>query len=103
MSKLKITKDQIKKIKKIGHTEDGQVFHLLGKGGHNFIILKGKDGSKLLATAPHIGLAKFIAQKNQEDVVFDELSKSDDINMYKHLLPAYEELTKQMQGKFSGI
>jgi hypothetical protein len=100
MSKIKITKDQLKKIKKIGQSKDGEVFHLLGKGGHNFIVLKTENGSKLLATAPHIGLAKFIAQKNQEDVVFDELSKSGDFEIYRHLVPVYEVLTQKMADKF---
>lgn len=103
---MKISREQIKgDPKKIGKTKDGDVFHIATKGGFNIIMLKGEKETKMLGAAPHIGIAKYIAKKNAEDknLVFFELSKGEgEVEIYRHLIPVFEQVTRQLAEKFNG-
>lgn len=96
---MKISLKQLKTDpKKIGHTKDGDLIQLLTKGGFNVIIQKGEKENKIVAMAPHLGIAKQIVLNEAKDAVFYELSKMEQ-EFFKHLVPVYAELTNKVVNK----
>lgn len=92
---------------RIGSIKGQPVYSMFTRGGLA-LILKSQNGiSKLLAMAPHRGLAKYIAQQKEPDLCFDELSKSEDeyfsIDFYKHLVDKWTEVTAEVSLKLEGL
>ena len=95
---IKITKEQIdpnQMPKKVGFKGRKPVLEFMTKGGLNCISLDGK----LIGSGPHRGLARHIAQIQEPELVFDELTKSEsfDLNVYKHLVPVWTEITNRIR------
>jgi hypothetical protein len=104
-SKIIITPDQLKQNpKKIGNLKGQPVYYLLSKGGLSLIMAKSVLGTRVLGTANHPAVARFIAKEQEPSVVFDELSKSEDLPLvtFKHLLPFYREYTKEVEVRLNG-
>jgi hypothetical protein len=101
---MKISREQLRgDPKKIGKTKSGDVFHISTKGGFNIIMLKGEKETKMLGAAPHIAIAKHIAKKNAEDLVYFELSKADEqIDVFSHLIPVFEQVTRRLAEQLNG-
>lgn len=103
---MKISRNQLKvDPKKIGKTKNGDVFQVTTKGGFNVIMVKGENDTRVLGAAPHIAIAKHIAKQNSvgDDLVYFELSKADEqIDLYAHLIPAFQQLTRKLAEELNG-
>jgi len=103
---MKISRNQLKSDpKKVGKTKHGDVFHMTTKGGFNLIMLKGETETRVLGAAPHIAIAKHIAKLNSvgDELVYFELSKADEqIDVYQHLIPVFEQLTRRVIEELNG-
>lgn len=94
---MKVSAKQLKvDPKKIGHTKDGELIQVLTKGGFNIIVHKKESGSEIVATAPHIGIAKQIVLNGMKDATFYELSKVES-EFFKHLVPLYTSVTEKIK------
>lgn len=85
--------------KRIGRLNGMPVFSMTTKGGLNLIILtKSNGGSRILGAAPHIAVARFIAEQKEPELVIDELSKSENVELasYKHILPHWVGFTNKL-------
>jgi hypothetical protein len=94
---MNIPKEQIELRKKAGKVKGKDVYHIKTRGGFHVMAL---STGEVIGTGPHRVVARAVAQKFEPDVVWSELSKSDDfypLETYEHYLPKYEEVTKQMQ------
>lgn len=103
-AKIPVTQEQLKdNPKKIGKTKNGVVYHMLTKGGLNIIMGKMTSGSRVLGCANHIAIARFLARKIDPDIVFDELSKSEDlpVEVFSHLVPFWEQYTQNVDLKLN--
>lgn len=84
----------------IGHCEGDPVLQLLTKGGW-WVVGRNKDKGKfeILGAGSHKKIARAVARRQNENVVFTELSKSEhiDISLYESLLPDAEELTQKLR------
>lgn len=105
MSLLNISAVHIKgSPKRIGRLDGNPVFLLVTKGGLNVVLARYATGAKALASAPHPGIAKAMASRGYPDLIIDELSKSEGVNLdfYKHLLPVFEDTTKRLNEGLEG-
>ncbi len=93
---LQLTPEHIKSKKEIGKLKNNRVFHIETSGGLNVIMTAGAVPD-ILALAPHKKLAKWLAQKKETEIEYNELEKSEPINIehFKHLIPKYEKLTER--------
>lgn len=70
---------------KIGHLDNSDVFHVATTGGLHLMIAVpkgGKGGSyRTLGAGPHVGIAKFLAEKAEPRLVISDLHKSEDLTM----------------------
>jgi hypothetical protein len=86
---------------KIGTHGKDPIYQCKTKGGLYLIIKKGDNGKgfDVMATGPHRAVARHIAMKNFEDIVFTELSKSDHVGIenFALIIPEYEALTARLQ------
>jgi hypothetical protein len=93
--------------KKIGLQGKKPVYQFRTKGGLYIVGTPKKNNSggiEFLGSGPHRQVARIIAernvaQKNEEDIVWTELSKSDhvDPDHFALILPEYEELTQKLR------
>jgi len=79
--------------KTIGKLKGVPVIHMRTKGGYHIVRVKGQRIPS--GVGPNKRIALFIAQKNEPEMVFTELSKSEhgDVATFEHLLPRYEAVT----------
>ena len=86
---------------KIGMLANRPVFQAKTKGGYHMVFTHktGSTAPELLGAANHRAIARHIAAKKNEDLVFTELSKSEHINIehYSHLIPDAIELTDRLR------
>lgn len=85
--------------KKVGLIGKKDLFQLKTKGGLYLLVAKKEKGFSIVGSGPHRAIARHIATKNHDDVVFTELSKSDHIPVehFTLILPQYEALTLKLQ------
>ena len=77
---MQLDERHIAKKRRIGHVGDDDVYHVATTGGLHLMIAvnKTKKGSyKTLGAGPHEGIARFLAEKNEPQMVVDELAKSE--------------------------
>lgn len=99
---LNVTAVDIASKKKIGLLKGRPVVELVLKGGLHMVVTK-EDGGKteILGTGPHRAVSRFIAEKNQPDIQWTELSKSNHLDplAMASVLPEWIELTNILRGK----
>ena len=103
---MQIDAKQIKKgsKKRIGHLNGDNVYELQTVGGLAMVILAKAGAPKVLGLAPHKAIARHIAKEKEEELVIDELSKSEDLSleMFKHLVPTWSNITERVEEKLGG-
>jgi hypothetical protein len=89
---------QIKSKSKVGTLNGSPVFELITKGGLHLIASAQNGTIKYISTGPHRAVSRFIAEKNEPEVLW-EISKSEeflvDVNLFAPIIPDYIELTKK--------
>lgn len=96
---MDIKKEHIAYKKTVGRVGKSQVMELGTTGGLHLVIVQ-KDGKPVVAgSGPHAAVARYIAQKQNPDIEYTELSKSDYMEPYLFMaiVPEYERLTKFIQ------
>ncbi len=86
---------------KIGMLENRPVYQAKTKGGYHLIFThkSGSTSPEFLAAGNHRAVARHVAAKKNENLVFTELSKSEHVNIehYSYLIPECEELTTRIR------
>lgn len=80
---MKLDEDQIKLLdKQAGQTEKGdKIYYVLSKGGLHIFLDKYEGKTRVLAAAPHIGIARYFAEKKADSPIKwaeDYMLKSED-------------------------
>ncbi len=102
---LNLTPVHIKSKRPIGKLKTNPIFEVLTTGGLYLNIL-GKGGEfEVIATGPHQGVARYIAEQRYPDIQWNELSKSDFVEFVEiaYLLPKYEEFTDRIRSLHVGL
>jgi len=69
---MSIPKQYVKIKKTIGYLNDIPVDLVITYGGLKLIMLPKQDGSEILGYGESIGLAKYVAEKQQQDIKWIE-------------------------------
>lgn len=98
---MHITKEHIDYKKVIGKLrKNGAPVHEVRTTGGLYLVI-ASDGKNLrtLGTGPHRAVARFIAEKNEPDLLITDLSKSDSIDEATLLLWAdvFQKITARLQ------
>lgn len=67
---------------RVGRLGDDDVYHVATTGGLHLMIAvnKVKKGAyRTLGAGPHVGIARFLAEKAEPSMVVDELAKSEEL------------------------
>lgn len=83
--------------KVVGHVKGTPVWKVVTTGGLNVIAMHKGAGIDVLSTGGHIAIAQYIAEQNEPDLVWTELSKSSDgipSMVLKEISRPWIELTK---------
>lgn len=98
---LNVQPVHIKYKKEIGQVNSNKVWEILTTGGLYMEILGKGAGFEVIGTGPHRGIARHIAENRQPGIVWNELAKSDhiDISDFMYLLPKYEAATTAIDRK----
>lgn len=95
MDSISIPQAQIAVKKTVGKTDGHPVTYVKTVGGLHLIT---NHRGTVIGSGPHRQVARHIAARHA-DIEWTELSKADHLPLeaYQHLLPEYEELTKQLR------
>lgn len=95
---VEIPPSEIAVKRTVGKSNGKDVIYVKTIGGLHLMFLK-KDKPDLLAAAPHIGVAKFLALENDPSIEWTELSKSNHLeySQFEHILPEYRSLTEELK------
>jgi hypothetical protein len=87
---------------RIGWLHSDPVYLAVTKGGCSIVLCK--NSNKLLGIGNHRAIAKHVARQNEPDIVFDELSKSEElpVETYQNLLPFWTNYTNEVNTKLNG-
>jgi hypothetical protein len=102
---MNISAKELAYKKRIGKTSKGRTLFGVGTiGGLHMVVAVGGGKMETLGAASHPALARHIASKNDSDVEFDDLAKSEQIDPihFGDLLESYIELTNQIREAQSG-
>jgi hypothetical protein len=79
---MKLDKEDIETMEKVGSTKKGDLLHIKTKGGFHMMVERTKGGEfKVLSGAAHRAVAKHDAEKKHEDVQFSQgLWKTEDLS-----------------------
>jgi hypothetical protein len=103
---MDISPKQLVSKKKVGICKKGEVMYAKTKGGLHMVFVAPGEGKKpeFLGFGPHKAVARHLAEENEPDLEWTELSKSDHYNLedFQHLLPEYRELTNQARTMGNG-
>lgn len=97
---MKISDKEISLKKKVGVRNGKPVFCIGTIGGlYTIVCPLATGGFEPLGIGSHVGMAKFLAQRNAPDIEFDELHKSEDIDPrhFEDFIPKYEALLQEIQ------
>jgi hypothetical protein len=98
---LNIASKEVKDRKKIGHLGTRAVFAISVIGGLHLVAAEkaGSGQLEILGAGSHAAVARHIAERQHESVVFDSLEKSEycSLEHFIDLIPAYEEVTAQLR------
>jgi len=103
-SKLIITPEQLNGPPKIiGKNKFGDVFYLKTKGGLALIMQRAATGTRVLGIGNHVAIAKGIAQDDDPTLVFNELSKSEQLprQTFQHLIPSWRQIMNEVNCKIN--
>lgn len=98
---MNISKEHIDYRKQIGKIKkSGAAAHEVRTTGGLYLVVV-QDGNKLktLGSGPHRGVARYIAEKNEPDLLITDLSKSDSLDpaTMLRLLPIFYEITERIR------
>jgi len=103
---MNLEKKHISTKQRIGHLDDADVFHIATSGGLHMVVAVQKDKGtyRTLGAGPHIGIARFLAEKAEPNMVVDKLLKSDSLSIHEmaEYLPDARVLTRKLQGEYPG-
>ena len=102
---LNVTAKDIASKKKIGLLNGHGVVEVVLKGGLHLIVTKQGDAkTSILGTGPHRAVARFIAEKNEPDLQWTEMSKSDhlDVHALASVLPYWTNMTNLFRSNNKG-
>jgi len=87
------------KPKKVGNLHGKPIFHVRTKGGLHVLVMQKAGSFEALGTGPHRAVARFIANKHEPDIVWQEMSKSDHVDeaAFAMVLPKYEQITDALR------
>lgn len=96
---MDIKKEHIAYKKTVGKKGGSQVIELGTTGGLHLVIVQEGGKPVVRGSGPHAAVARYIAQKQDPDIEYTELTKSDYMEPYLFmaLVPEYERLTKMIQ------
>lgn len=96
---MEIASREIAYKKKVGTLAGRTVFQIGTKGGLHLLVMTKGAGVETISAAPHPCVARHIAKKRYDDIVFSDLAKSEDIPVaaFEHLLPQFEALTDRLR------
>jgi hypothetical protein len=96
---MNLIADHISYKKNVGTLKGKPVIELATTGGLHMIVTAQNGGVETLGTGPHRGVARYIAEQHEPDIIWTELSKADylDPEHFAFCLPAYQELTERMR------
>lgn len=93
-------KQLARKPVQIGTLGGMPVFHAVTKGGFNLLsVAKAAGNPEVIATAPHIAIARIIAKKRKPEIKFTTLAKGDYVEpaSVEWMLPKWEGITNQVR------
>ena len=96
---MNIPASEILSRKKIGLSKGRPVYAVALIGGLHMIVAIGNGVMETLGVASHAALARHISRKNDSEIVFNDLSKSEQIDPrhFGELLTKYEQLTNDFR------
>jgi hypothetical protein len=85
----------------IGKCGGADVVHSRTHGGLHLVWVAGRGKPRIIAAAPHKYVAKCLAEENEPDIQWSELSKGEYIERqdFEHLLPEYRALTARFNNE----
>lgn len=91
--------NQIASKSRIGTARGHSVLVIHMIGGLHLIALQKDGGFETLGAGSHSAVARYLAERNCPDIVWDELKKSSEPTYedFKDILPKYEAITNQMR------
>lgn len=100
---MNIRPQEIEYKKHIGNLKGRPVIEIGLKGGYHLVCAPKGNEVEYLGAGPHRAVARFIAKKRAPDMKITDLAKADHIEpeFFQHLVPAYEELTDQLNSAAS--
>lgn len=99
---MNLDKEHIATKKKIGRLKSSDVWHIATTGGLHLVVAldaHGKGAYRTLGVGPHSGMARFIAEKAEPDLIIDSLAKSEVLpaTLMAAQLPLARRLTAAFQ------
>jgi len=93
---MNIPASQIEIKKKVGKSKGKDLTYVKLRGGLHMIV---DDLGKTVGTGPHRCVARHIAEENDPDLEWTELSKGEHfpVDSFEHLLPKYREITTRLR------
>lgn len=88
--------------RRVGRLNGRSVYHIRSIGGLNLIAAYNMDGStETLGAGSHQSVAKYIAKKDNPDLVIDVLEKSQEASYedFASVVPFWEQVTKNLKPK----
>jgi len=85
--------------KQVGNSKGTPVYEIATTGGLYMVAKSDKGKVEILGTGPHRAISRYIAEKKDPDLEFDDLEKSDFVpfEIIKPLIPQYTMLTDLMR------
>jgi hypothetical protein len=96
---MDIQSEHIASKKKIGILKGKPVVELVTTGGLHLIVTGKMGKMEALGAGPHRAVARYIAEKKEQDIQWTELSKADymEPELFLDLIPKYETLTNRFR------
>jgi len=93
---VNIPTNEIEVKKAIGKNKKGQAWYIKMRGGLHLVT---DNDNKILGMASHRAVARHVAQMQDPDLEYTELSKSEyfAVSSFEHLIPEALELTKRIR------
>jgi len=101
---MEIEAKHIKSERRVGTLHGKPVVEVVTYGGLNMIVVEKAGKVETIGAGPHRAVSRYIAQKNEPDLIITELSKSDYVSIESILsvLPRYEDLTRKLNELMRG-
>jgi hypothetical protein len=86
--------------KSIGRSKKGKLFGVGIFGGLHMVVAFNNGKQEVLGAASHPALARHIAMKNDPEIEFNDLAKSEQVDIWffnQEIINKYEDLTNQLR------